>query len=289
MSIKPPPDPKLHSVLTSDVINQIEGIFKALADKDGLVSQLDIVTLVRSMGMNPTENELTELIDALQIRDPEKEKLERIERDERERKGREQREKEKADAAIQSDKKAAKPPAKGSKLKGKEETKDALLWVPPERRPLVDWKKFIATVEPFYKDNRIEEEEIIQAFRVFDREGKGWIHRDELIKIMCTKGEEVLSPTEVAQLVETFPNSEIRFREFAQRMQGTYVEPKAVVMPDSPEGSVVRPPHRVGSLAESARTLAARTDNDPETTSVAGSMRSIPASSGKSDPHSELR
>jgi hypothetical protein len=147
-----------------------------------------------------------------------------MERDERERKEREQREKEKAEAALQGDKKPKAAPKKAGK--GKEEKKDGPIWIPPERRPVVDWACFISHVEPFYKDNRIEEEEIMRAFRVFDREGKGWIHRDELVKILTTKGEDILAPPEVETLKETFPNSKVDFREFAQKMQGTWVEPK---------------------------------------------------------------
>ena len=53
---------------------QAELTFKQYANKDGLVSQLDVIAIVRSMGMNPTDAELTELIDVMQIRDAEKEK-----------------------------------------------------------------------------------------------------------------------------------------------------------------------------------------------------------------------
>eukprot|EP01012_Entosiphon_sulcatum_P008481 TRINITY_DN14613_c0_g1_i1.p1 TRINITY_DN14613_c0_g1~~TRINITY_DN14613_c0_g1_i1.p1 ORF type:complete len:288 (-),score=74.27 TRINITY_DN14613_c0_g1_i1:1015-1851(-) len=232
MSTKPPPNPLQHSVLTSDVINEVEQTFKSKAT-DGLVSQMDMILLIRSMGMNPTDSDLDQLFDAMQIRDPERERQERIERDERERKEKERREKEKAELEAAGDDKKAKREAQRKaasaavKKRGKEEEKkDTFVWIPPERRPMVDWTSFITHVEPFYKDNKIEEEEIMRAFKVFDREGRGWIGKDELIKILTQKGEDILAPQEVTILSEMFSHSRVDFREFAQKMQGTWVEPK---------------------------------------------------------------
>mmetsp|Transcript_52671 Transcript_52671/g.94006 ORF Transcript_52671/g.94006 Transcript_52671/m.94006 type:complete len:273 (-) Transcript_52671:611-1429(-) len=271
MSTKPPADPTKHSVLTSDVINEAEATFKTFANKDGLVSQLDVIAIVRSMGMNPNDDDLTELIDAMQIRDPEREKQERFERDERERKERERKEKEKADAAAGGgkDKGKAPPPKKGKEAEG-----DGAIvkWVPPEKRPVVDWSCFISHVEPFYKDNRIEEEEIMRAFRVFDPEGRGWCTRDELVKIMTAKGEDILAPPEVAILLETFPNKRIYFREFAQKMQGTWVEGSAPPPEDTARTSTA--PTAVDGAATARTEGGASTAADPAAASTAESAGS---------------
>ena len=63
------------SMRSTFLILQAEATFKTFANKDGLVSQLDVIAIVRSMGMNPNDDDLTDLIDAMQIRDPEREKM----------------------------------------------------------------------------------------------------------------------------------------------------------------------------------------------------------------------
>eukprot|EP01006_Ploeotia_vitrea_P063327 TRINITY_DN85328_c0_g1_i1.p1 TRINITY_DN85328_c0_g1~~TRINITY_DN85328_c0_g1_i1.p1 ORF type:complete len:278 (-),score=55.08 TRINITY_DN85328_c0_g1_i1:179-1012(-) len=275
MSRKPPSDPTRHSVLTSDVINEAEQTFKSIA-KDGFVSQLDIVTIMRSMGMNPTESDLDALFDVMQIRDPERERQERIERDERLRKEKERREKEKAEAALKDDKKKMNPAAAAKKMNKKkkdDEKKEAYVWVPPEKRPVVDWTSFITHVEPFYKDNKIEEDAITQALKVFDKEGKMWMHKDELIRLLTTKGEDILSPPEVLILKELFPSTRIDFKEFAAKMQGTWIEPK----PEEVEQA---------SVASSRRTAGPAASVKKEGDNVSTISGSASVSGGGSTPSS---
>eukprot|EP00906_Rhabdomonas_costata_P023403 RCo033675 len=244
-SVRPPKDPKQTAVLTSDVINEAEQTFKSICNEQGLISQLDIIKLLRSMGMNPTDSDIEVLFDVMKLRDPEKERQERIERDEWLKKERERKQKEKEEREAMKDDKKAKA-ASSAKKKKEDEKKDQMLWIPPERRPVVDWPTFIRNVEPFFRDNKIEEEALLRALKVFDKEGRGWISRDDLVRILTTKGEDILSPPEVAALLETFPNPRVEHREFAQKMQGTYVEPKVEEAENSSTTSR-RAPSQAGS------------------------------------------
>jgi len=188
-----------------------------------LVSYLDVLTLLRGMGMNPTGRDLEELYETM--KEPVL-KLEEIRREE-------ERKRDKEKEKQQKDKKVEKKPEKkegdkkdGEKKEGEEGEKKKVATEPPEEIKNIDWNIFITHVEPIYMDNRVEEEEIIAAMRVYDTAGRGMIKRSELIKIMTENGETVLSPAEVKQFMEFFPNEMVEFKEFAQRLQGTYQPPQ---------------------------------------------------------------
>eukprot|EP00997_Jenningsia_sp_PLL12_P011349 NODE_892_length_1390_cov_95.047726_g744_i0.p1 GENE.NODE_892_length_1390_cov_95.047726_g744_i0~~NODE_892_length_1390_cov_95.047726_g744_i0.p1 ORF type:complete len:159 (+),score=36.49 NODE_892_length_1390_cov_95.047726_g744_i0:853-1329(+) len=116
---------------------------------------------------------------------------------------------------------------------------------------------------------------MIAAFKVFDREGKEWIHRDELVRLLTSKGEDILSPPEVTALLETFPHPRIDFREFAQKMQGTWVEPRL----EEHEVSSLTSSKRTERTERTERTYAGSTARAREarddTVSIAGSVSSF--------------
>jgi hypothetical protein len=224
------------AVLGNEVYNNAEAIFHILEHKESkCVSSLDTVTLLRGMGMNPIQAE----VDALQKQmAPLIAELDEI-RLEEERKKEAQRKKEEAKSGKgDKDKKEAtkKPePKKGETAKdgakkgdGKEgegEKEERVLTMPAEEVKNIDWHIFITSVEPFYKNLETEKHEIVGALKVFDRDGKGKISMADLVRIVTTKGESVLSQAEVKQLTEAFPEASYNLNDFAELLNGTYRPP----------------------------------------------------------------
>lgn len=225
--------------LTSDVHNEAELLFQMLQHKDKLcVSSLDCLTILRGMGMNPTQGDMEALLADMAPYIRELDDLRREEERKREKeKKKEEDKKGKKPEAKKPDPKASKG---GDKGKGGGDVK-----VGPDGKPIagagdgkegeekvkvepseevknIDWEIFITCVEPMYKDNRQEEREILAALSTF---GTDSISKAELCKILSENGESVLSPAEIKQFMETFTADVIEFREFAQRLQGTYVPP----------------------------------------------------------------
>eukprot|EP00759_Apiculatamorpha_spiralis_P025224 PhF_6_TR28283/c0_g1_i1/m.41865 len=216
--------PVAPSILTSDIHNEADLIFKMLTaaqaqsekDKDK-ISMLDCWVLLRGMGMNPTNADLDRLYDSmaapLQKIADDKAKEEEKKKGKDRKKQEEQQEKKKKDGAEGDD---AGPPLEA-----------------PEDEKKIDWATFITAAEAQFKDARVEEEEIMMAFRILDKKGTegigqdGYMDKADLIKAMTTCGESVLSPAEVKQMLEMFPGERVYFQEFAQKMLGTWVEPAA--------------------------------------------------------------
>jgi len=222
---------RLPSVLTSDIHNEAELIFTILENKDrNTVSSLDTLTLLRGMGMNPVDTDMDYLREVMA--EP-VEKLEQAYREEEARKERERRKEEerKGKKITFVNKKApgkdgapgADGVAPGEEI-GPDGKKRKIMTEPQEEIKNIDWNIFINAVEPIFRDNHQEQEEILAALKVFDTDGRGRISREQLIQIVTTNGESVLSPAEVKILLELFPE-DIGFVEFAQRVQGTYVPP----------------------------------------------------------------
>ena len=124
---------------------------------------------------------------------------------EKEAKDKEAKEKAEAEGAEGAEKKKPKPP-------------------PQEEIKNIDWNVFISAVEPIYQNNTEEEENIIRALKVCMPKGATEVDLPTVIKFVTECGENVLSPAEVKQLEETFP-PKMSMKEFAQRIQGTYVPP----------------------------------------------------------------
>ena len=199
-----PSKPVAPSILTSDIHNEADVIFKLLQDKDKqTVSMLDAWVLMRGMGMNPTNAEMDQLFESMVV------PLQKI-----------------ADEKAKQDKKdgKGKKEEKAEKKKGKDEEEVPVATEAPEDEKKIDWTTFITAAEAQFKDARVEEEEMIQAFRVLDRRGLGYLEKADLTKAMTQSGESVLAPAEVKLLLEMFPGDKVDFREFAQRMLGTWVE-----------------------------------------------------------------
>ena len=275
------------SVLTSDVHNEAEIIFHILEHREKkCVSKLDMLTLLRGMGMNPTDGDLDSLHASMQPLISEYEEMVREEerRKERERKKMEakqggpkstnpvkdkaDREKKKLDdikkqnASARSGRSTrpstaatgdSKDGAEGSMKEGEELDKDGKKKKskldPPEEIKNIDWHIFMHCVEPVFKDARQEEKELMQAFSVFDPDGVGSMSMNQLIEIATQNGESVLSPAEVKQLKEAFPEKRIDFRDFTKKLLGTYVPP---------------PPPTAEELAAKARAAAEQAKKEKE-------------------------
>ena len=228
---------KLASVLTSDVHNEAELIFTILENKDRkCISFLDCLTLLRGIGMNPTTADMDELRRSMA------EPIQRLDewRLEQERIKEKERKKEEKKDAKGGDKKKPEPKKDGKK--GGDAAKDGTAPAdgqaadgqpapkrraePAEEYKNIDWNIFISCIEPIYRDNHVEREEIVSALKVFDRTGAGRIKRADLAKIVTMNGESVLSPAEEKQLQESLPE-ECSFEELAARLQGTYQPPSA--------------------------------------------------------------
>lgn len=262
------------SVLTSDVHNEAEIIFHILEHREKkCVSKLDMLTLLRGMGMCPTDGDLDLLHASMAPLIEEYEEMVREEekRKERERKkmedkrggpkstnpvkDRAEKEKKKIDdikrqnSARGSSRGGASRPSTAAtgdesnkELTEEEKKKKAESKIePPEEIKNIDWHIFMHSVEPFFKDNRQEERELMNAFSVFDPDGLGCMTMKQLVEIATQNGESVLTPAEVKQLKEAFPGDMIEFKEFTKKLLGTWVPP---------------PPPTAEELAERARREA---------------------------------
>jgi Ca2+-binding EF-hand superfamily protein len=226
---------KLASVLTSDVHNEAELIFGILENKDRkCISFLDCLTLLRGIGMNPTTADMDELrksmaepIQRLEEWRLEQERIKEKERKKEEKKDAKGGDKKKPDPKKDGKKgDAAAAPADGTGQAADGQPEKKKRPEPAEEAKNIDWNIFISCIEPIYRDNHVEREEIISALKVFDRSGAGRIKRADLARIVTTNGESVLSPAEEKMLLETLPE-ECSFEELAGRLQGTYQPPSA--------------------------------------------------------------
>ena len=296
------------SVLTSDVHNEAEIIFHILEHREKrCVSKLDMLTLLRGMGMNPTDGDLDSLHATMQPLIAEYEEMVREEerRKERERKKMEakaggpkstnpvkdkaDKEKKKLDDIKKANMSArsgrstrpstaatgdSKDDNNGKDGEGGETDKDGKKKKgkldPPEEIKNIDWHIFMHSVEPIFKDARQEEKELMQALSVFDPDGVGSMSMKQLVEIATQNGESVLSPAEVKQLKESFPENRINFRDFTKKLLGTYVPP---------------PPPSAEELAAKARAAAEQAKKEKEAAalnvdSFVASMKSPPSTSG---------
>jgi len=85
----------------------------------------------------------------------------------------------------------------------------------------VDWHRFLAIIAP--KGNRkTTQDDIRQAFNVFDKEQSGRISIDELTHVITTLGPDKLSPEQVAALVRDAglpPAGRINYQEFVSLLR----------------------------------------------------------------------
>eukprot|EP00796_Vickermania_ingenoplastis_P001855 gene1855-1134_t len=213
------------SVLTSEVYNEAELIFNMLQNKEKLVSFLDCTTLLRGMGMNPTNHDLDKF--KARIREPvirlEQWRLEEEVRREKERRKEEAKELKKMGRKIS---KADKKKQEEEKKKKEEENKENEKIIPVEEVKNIDWNIFISCAEEIFRDAATEEKTVFKALKVFDKDDDSPMTMtiDRLIEIVTSGGESVLTQAEVKQLRKDLP-AKCSFAELAARLQGTYVPP----------------------------------------------------------------
>lgn len=275
------------SVLTSDVHNEAEIIFHILEHKEKkCISKLDMLTLLRGMGMNPTDGDLDSLHANMAPLISEYEDMVREEekRKERERKKLESKQagpkstnpvKDKADREkkkLEEMKKANKESARSGRSRpstaatgdsnndggdggegGEDGKKKKSKLEPPEEVKNIDWHIFMHSVEPIFKDSRQEEKELMDCLSVFAEKGSDSLSMARLIEIATQNGESVLSPAEVKMLKEAFPVNKINMREFTKKLLGTYVPP---------------PPPTAEELAAKARAAAEQAKKEKQAASL---------------------
>lgn len=261
---------RLPSVLTSDVHNEAELIFSILENKEKkLISYLDCVTLLRGIGMNPTQADMDELKEAMvePIARLTEWRLEQEAKAEKERKKEEKKDPKKAEKGAKKPdpKKDGKNPdpkkgdtaggagAEGAEGEGEVKKKKE----PAEEVKCIDWNIFISCIEPLYRDNHVEQEEIVAALKVFDVNGTGRMKRADLARIVTTNGESVLSPAEEKQLHEVLPE-DFTLDELAARIQGTYVPPSQEEL-----DAIAAKEREAREAALAAERAAAAADDDP--------------------------
>ncbi|KAG8347052.1 hypothetical protein ERJ75_000929300 [Trypanosoma vivax] len=220
--------PRRHPcVLTSEVYNEAEITFNILENKEKLVSFLDCMTLLRGMGMNPTQEDMDYLRERMAepvLRLEEWRRNEELKRD-KERRREEMKEKSQRSTSVQN--KALKRPAdrtaEGTPANAQNPQQPVKV-VPVEEIKNIDWNIFISCAEEIYRDAATEQKDVLAALKVLDEEGNGTMTIDELVNFVTTNGEGVLSPAEAQQLRTLLPK-ECSLVELAARLQGTYVPP----------------------------------------------------------------
>lgn len=216
------------SVLTSEVYNEAETIFSMLENKEKLVSFLDCMTLLRGMGMNPTQGDMDYLRE--RMADPilrlENWRREEELRREKERRREEMREKRRGSSVFVQSKARRSLSERVSEVNTTESPTSAqpVKITPVEEIKNIDWNIFISCAEEIYRDALTEQKGVLSALKVLDKEGTGEMAIEDLVRIVTTNGESVLSPAEVQQLRALLP-PRCGLAEIAARLQGTYTPP----------------------------------------------------------------
>eukprot|EP00756_Hemistasia_phaeocysticola_P037223 Hpha_TRINITY_DN16685_c4_g1::TRINITY_DN16685_c4_g1_i2::g.179001::m.179001 len=248
------PEKRGASVYTANVSNECQvlfdqrvqearkkGVGKGAGENDvKLVSQNDVLYIMRGIGMNPTQEDLEDLIKEMMPYDEDKKD------DKKKKKG-------------EAEKKEAE-----KKKKEEEEQAGKVATLPPEDIPKFTIDELNKNLERVYKNQRRCEEEVVESLRVFDatdRDG-GRIRLEDLITIMTENGDDVLSHGfggEVQELKRLFgggvaPDGSdadlktwITFTEFAKTMQEGK-RPEVAKPPEPPpeEGAGSRKPSQAG-------------------------------------------
>jgi calmodulin len=142
--------------LTDEKIMEFKEAFEMFdRDKDGLINSKELGNILRSLGHDPSEQELSDMI---------------------------------SEVDINEDKK-------------------------------IDFNEFMQLMHKRAKDSDIEDE-LIEAFRIFDKEGEGRISASEFRHIMLTLGER-LSEDEVEEMIKEADargDGMINYKEFSKIM-----------------------------------------------------------------------
>eukprot|EP01059_Diplonema_ambulator_P032166 TRINITY_DN6177_c0_g3_i2.p3 TRINITY_DN6177_c0_g3~~TRINITY_DN6177_c0_g3_i2.p3 ORF type:complete len:240 (+),score=75.59 TRINITY_DN6177_c0_g3_i2:47-721(+) len=192
------------AVLTSNVINEAQALFQMKATKkegcEPLVSQNDVLFILRGLGMNPTQADVEEMVSGIEPWDEEKN-------------------------ADKRKKKTGKEDDKKKKEEDDEKQKNLMML--PEDVPKFSWLGFIEATEGCYRSSRRCEEVIIESLKVFDRQDqRSKVPLSYLVNILTTLGDDVLSTSEVEELQKIFGipedpegDPDVDFHDFAKLIQ----------------------------------------------------------------------
>jgi len=211
------------SVITSDVHNDAEAIFNMLQNKEKLVSFLDCTTLLRGMGMNPTQEDMDHMKELMA------EPIVRLEQWRREEELKREKERRKEEARERKSKVriSVAPPKKSLAEKAIDAAQEekAVKIIPVEEIKNIDWNIFISCTEATFRDRMREEKTVYEALKLFvDAENPQQMTREQLIHIVTSNGDNVLSAAEVKLISAVLPET-CSVKELASRIQGTYVPP----------------------------------------------------------------
>lgn len=224
MSVRSPFNGDNPSVITSETYNDAEIIFNMLQNKEKLVSFLDCTTLLRGMGMNPTQEDMDHMKELMA------EPIVRLEQWRREEELRREKERRKEEARERKSKaRISVAPSKKKSLAEKAivaaQDEKAVKIIPAEEIKNIDWNIFISCAEMIFRDCMREEKAVYDALKIFnDDERPLQMTREQLIQIVTSNGDNVLSTAEVKLLASAIPET-CSFKELASRIQGTYVPP----------------------------------------------------------------
>lgn len=104
---------------------------------------------------------------------------------------------------------------------GQRELEKLAYQVSKKRRPYVDFPQFLAIMSEKYFDEPEDEEQVLRnAFKVFDKEGNGYISCQELHRIMVGLGEQMSSKEADKMILEadTDHDGQISIDEFLDLM-----------------------------------------------------------------------
>ncbi|XP_053700934.1 calmodulin-like isoform X1 [Synchiropus splendidus] len=164
--------------LTEEQIAEFKEAFSLFdKDGDGTITTKELGTVMRSLGQNPTEAELQDMINEVD-----------------------------ADGKLAS-------------LNSFSHMFDAILILCHPGNGTIDFPEFLTMMARKMKDTD-SEEEIREAFRVFDKDGNGFISAAELRHVMTNLGEK-LTDEEVDEMIreaDVDGDGQVNYEEFVQMM-----------------------------------------------------------------------
>ena len=142
--------------LTREQISEFKEVFSMFdKDKDGTISAKDLLKVMRSLGQNPSEAEVQNMINDIDV----------------------------------------------------------------DGSGNIDFKEFLIMMAKKMKDNN-EEDELIEAFKVFDKDGNGFISAAELRHVMTNLGAKLTDDDvdEIIRKVDTNGDGQVNYQEFVTMM-----------------------------------------------------------------------
>uniref|UniRef100_K1PYA6 Sulfhydryl light chain n=1 Tax=Magallana gigas TaxID=29159 RepID=K1PYA6_MAGGI len=162
--------------LSEEQISEFREAFSLFdKDGDGTITTKELGTVMRSLGQNPTETELQDMINEV-------------------------------DADGKSSLPSYLPPPPPFSYKG-------------NRNGTIDFPEFLTMMSKKMKDSD-SDEEIREAFRVFDKDGNGFISAAELRHVMTNLGEK-LTDEEVDEMIREADidgDGQVNYEEFVKMM-----------------------------------------------------------------------